>query len=49
MIMTLDVEVRFVEARKMARWLRGPEFNSQQPCGVSQISLMGSNALFWCV
>jgi hypothetical protein len=28
---------------------RGPEFNSQQPhCG-SQPSVMGSDALFWCV
>jgi hypothetical protein len=28
---------------------RGPEFNSQQPHGGSQPSVMGSNALFWCV
>jgi hypothetical protein len=28
---------------------RGPEFNSQQPHSVSQPSVMGSNALFWCV
>jgi len=28
---------------------RGPEFNSQQPHGGSQPSLMGSDALFWCV
>jgi hypothetical protein len=28
---------------------RGPEFNSQQPCGGSQPSIMGSDALFWCV
>jgi hypothetical protein len=26
---------------------RGPEFNSQQPHGGSQPSVMGSNALFW--
>jgi hypothetical protein len=28
---------------------RGPEFNSQQPHGGSQPSVMGSDALFWCV
>jgi hypothetical protein len=28
---------------------RGPEFNSQQPHGSSQPSVMGSDALFWCV
>jgi hypothetical protein len=28
---------------------RGPEFNSQQPRGGSQPSVMGSDALFWCV
>jgi hypothetical protein len=28
---------------------RGPEFNSQQPYGGSQPSVMGSDALFWCV
>jgi hypothetical protein len=28
---------------------RGLEFNSQQPHSVSQPSIMGSNALFWCV
>ena len=28
---------------------RGPEFNSQQPCGGSQPSVMGYGALFWCV
>jgi hypothetical protein len=28
---------------------RGPAFNSQQPHGGSQPSVMGSNALFWCV
>jgi hypothetical protein len=27
----------------------GPEFKSQQPHGGSQPSVMGSNALFWCV
>jgi hypothetical protein len=26
---------------------RGPEFNSQQPHGASQPSIMGSDALFW--
>ena len=26
---------------------RGPEFKSQQPHGVSQPSVMGSDALFW--
>jgi hypothetical protein len=28
---------------------RSPEFNSQQPHGGSQPSIMGSDALFWCV
>jgi hypothetical protein len=28
---------------------KGPEFNSQQPHGGSQLSVMGSDALFWCV
>ena len=28
---------------------RGPEFNSQQPHGGSQPSVMGTDALFWCV
>jgi hypothetical protein len=28
---------------------RGPEFNSKQPHGGSQPSVMGSEALFWCV
>jgi hypothetical protein len=28
---------------------RGPELNSQQPHSVSQPSVMGSDALSWCV
>jgi hypothetical protein len=28
---------------------RDPEFKSQQPHGGSQPSVMGSDALFWCV
>jgi hypothetical protein len=28
---------------------RGPEFKSQQPHGGSQASVIGSDALFWCV
>jgi hypothetical protein len=28
---------------------RGPEFNSQQPHGGSPPSVMGSEAIFWCV
>jgi hypothetical protein len=28
---------------------RGPEFNSQQPHGGSEPSVMGSDALFWGV
>jgi hypothetical protein len=28
---------------------RAPEFNSQQPHGGSQPSVMRSDALFWCV
>jgi hypothetical protein len=26
----------------------GPEFNSQQPHGDLQLSVMGSSAVFWC-
>jgi hypothetical protein len=39
----------------LKRWLRtdcssrGPEFNSQQPQGGSQPSVMGTDALLWCV
>jgi hypothetical protein len=28
---------------------RGPEFSSQQAHDGSQLSVMGSNAVFWCV
>jgi hypothetical protein len=28
---------------------KGPEFNSQQPHGGSQPSVIGSDVLFWCV
>lgn len=28
---------------------RGPEFNSQHPYRVLQLSIMGSNVLLWCV
>jgi hypothetical protein len=28
---------------------KGPEFNSQQPHGGSQPSVIESDALFWCV
>jgi hypothetical protein len=28
---------------------RSPEFKSQQPHGGSQPSIMGSDALFWCL
>jgi hypothetical protein len=48
---------RFTGARQMAQWLRraltsssrSPEFNSQQPHGGSQPSVMGPNVLFWGV
>ena len=43
-------------AGEMAQWLRaltalprGPEFKSKQPHGGLQPSVMGSDALFWCV
>jgi len=41
-------------AGEMAQCLRAltsrdPKFNSQQPHGGSQPSVMGSDALFWCV
>jgi hypothetical protein len=35
--------------RALAALSRGPEFNSQQPHGGSKPSVMGSDALFWCV
>ena len=41
------------QAGEMVQWLGaltalpGPEFNSQQPHGGSQPSVMGSNTLFW--
>jgi hypothetical protein len=38
--------------KKTVGWrdeLRGPEFNSQQPHGSSQPSVIGSDALFWCI
>jgi hypothetical protein len=35
--------------KSTCRSSRGPEFNSQQPHGGSQPSVMGSNGLFWCV
>jgi hypothetical protein len=28
---------------------KGPEFNSHQPHGGSQLSVMGYDALFWCI
>ena len=31
----------------MERWLKGPEFNSQEPHGGSQLSVMRSGFLFW--
>jgi hypothetical protein len=44
------------EAGEMAQWVkstdcssRGPEFNSQQPHGGLQPSVMRSDALYWCV
>jgi len=47
---------RGIGAGETAQWLgaltalhRGPEFNSQQPHGDSQPSVMESDALFWCV
>jgi hypothetical protein len=35
--------------RALSASSRGPVFNSQQPHGDSQPSVMGSDALFWCV
>ena len=37
------------ELRALSAPTRGPEFNSQQPLGDSQPSVMGSDAVFWCV
>lgn len=37
-------------AGELAQWFfRGPEFDSQQPHGSSQLFVMESNSLFWCV
>jgi hypothetical protein len=54
--MLLILKIIYFGAGEMAQWLRktvcfsnSPEFNSQQPHGGSQPSVMGSNALFWCV
>jgi hypothetical protein len=41
-----------LRAGEMARWLKAladSEFNSQQPHGVSQLSIRTSDALFWHV
>jgi hypothetical protein len=35
------------EAKNTGCSFRGPEFNSQQPHGGSQLSIRGSDALFW--
>jgi hypothetical protein len=53
----IDFKMRALGAGERAQRLRalaacssrGPEFNSQQPHGGSQPSVMGSDALFWCV
>jgi hypothetical protein len=37
------------DIRNQNRKEQGSEFNSQQPHGSSQPSVMGSDALFWCV
>ena len=51
-----NIKNQLSQAGEMAQWLRapdcsskGPEFNSQQPHRGSQLSLMGSDAVFWCV
>ena len=55
----LEFNVKTIElgAGEMVQWLikstgcssRGPKFNTQQLHGGSQPSVMGSDALFWCV
>jgi hypothetical protein len=37
------------EVRRTDCSSRGPEFNSQQPRGGSQPSVVSSSALLWCV
>jgi hypothetical protein len=37
------------EVKSTYRCSRGPEFNSQQPHGSSQPSVMRSDAFFWCL
>ena len=55
------MKINFIEntisgAGEMAQWVRapncsskGPKFKSLQPHGGSQPSVMGSDALFWCI
>jgi hypothetical protein len=43
-----NLKTVFYGAGEMAQWL-GPEFYSQQPHDGLQPSVMGSDALFWCV
>jgi hypothetical protein len=47
---------KYSQAGEMAQWLksthyssRGPEFNSQQPHGGSQPSVIEPDALFWYI
>ena len=53
--MTNTHKIKYLGAGEMAQLkstdcsFRDPEFNSQKPHGSSQPSVMGSNALFWCV
>ena len=54
MYVNMCIKGKKAGAGEMAQQLRahfstGPEFNSQEPYGGSQPSVMGSKALFWCV
>jgi hypothetical protein len=54
-VLKLKIVCLFMGAGEMAQQLRaltasiGYEFKFQQPHGGSQPSVMGSDALFWCV
>jgi hypothetical protein len=41
--------VRWLSNKSTGCSYRGPEFNFQKPHNGSQPSVMGSDALFWCV
>ena len=53
-VISITLKIKFVgwrdgsKVKSTGYSSKGPEFNSQQPHGGSQPSIMGSYALFWC-